>query len=526
MKKTFICYHLFIFFFLLLSHPASGGQRPVKIGVLAMRGMDKAVKSWGPTAEYLTQNIPGYSFSIVPLAFEEVYAAVREDKIDFLLANTGMFVDLEYIYRSVHNVMRELKTGPYKTLGEFALMDILRQYAYCIIGALAAVAVLIAFTLRVSRLNRKIEQELRTRILAEEELREAKEQAEEATKLKDKFVSLVAHDLKAPLFAITGFMSLILKDRDNQLHKEHREMAEQAHEAGTRLFRMIEGLLNISRLQTGKLVPQKRFFDGRWTSAAVIESMKLLAGEKGIELANKVPRGTRLYADMDLFRQVLQNLVSNSIKFCGKGDTITLYVPHGENATIAVIDTGVGISDRTLPDIFKHEEPTSTLGTAGERGTGLGLPLSHDIMKAHDGTLSAASIKGEGTVFYAQLPYVKPEILIVGADGELRLLLKEAEEMNEMNIIDAKGVEEAIKFLDEQIPHLVLMDLEMSRMNGLDLLERISGDTRTKEIPVIVITGDSNMEARQKAFQLGAGDFAVKPLVSADLIPRIRRFVG
>lgn len=395
-----------------------------------------------------------------------------------------------------------------------------------ITAAFASVMILMAFTLRVSRLNKKIEQELRSRILAEEELREAKELAEEATKLKDKFVSLVAHDLKAPLFAITGFLSLILNDRDNQLHKEHREMVEQAHEAGTRLFRMIEGLLNISRLQTGKLVPQKKFFDGRWAAAAAIESLKLLAGEKGIGLTNKVPRGTRLYADMDLFRQVLQNLVSNAVKFCGKGDIITLYVPHGENTTIAVIDTGVGICDRTLPDIFKHEESTSTVGTAGERGTGLGLPLSSDIMKAHDGTLSAASIKGEGTVFYAQLPYVRPEILIIGADGELRSLLKEAVEMNEMNIIDAKDGEEAVKFLDARIPHLILLDLETSGMNGLDLLERISEGAGAKAIPVIVITGDSNMEIRQKAFQFGASDFTVKPLVLADLIPRIRRFVG
>jgi CheY-like chemotaxis protein len=358
------------------------------------------------------------------------------------------------------------------------------------------------------------------------EMRAAKNIAEEATKLKDKFVSLVAHDLKSPFSSILGFLTLIQNDKKNLLHPDHRKMITRAHEAGNRLLRMIERLLNISRLQTGQLVPQKKFFDGRWAASSVIESLGQLAREKNIELTNKIPRGTRLYADIDLFREVLQNLVSNAIKFCGKGDIITLYVPHGENTTIAVIDTGVGIIDGMLPDIFRHEEATSTTGTAGERGTGLGLPLSSDIMKAHGGTLSAASIKGEGTVFYAQLPYIIPEILLVDDDEGIHFLLKEIMRQNGIDIVAVENGEEAIKLLDKQTPHLILTDLEMPRMNGFEFLERARENPKASSIPIIVITEDSNIETRQKAFQLGANDFVTKPLVLADLIPRIRRFVG
>lgn len=360
----------------------------------------------------------------------------------------------------------------------------------------------------------------------EEKLREAKEKAEEATKLKDKFVSLVAHDLKSPFNSILGFMKLVNDDKKNPLFPKHKEMIGRALESGNTLVNMIEELLKISRLQTGKLTVKKKFFDAYLSAAYAVGNLGYLAEQKGIRLTNNVTRGTRFYADVTLFGEVIQNLLSNAIKFCSKGDSITLFIPPESGATIAVKDTGVGINEKYLQKIFQHEETTSTRGTAGEKGTGLGMPFSHDIMEAHEGSLRVESKEGEGSAFYAELPVVRPQILLVDDDEATRFMFKESMAQYEMTIIEAANGEEALKLLEKTTPHLILTDVEMPFMDGFKLLKHIRNNSKTKFTPVIIITSSSSVEAREKAFQLGADDFVTKPLIIEELIPRVKRFVG
>ncbi len=359
----------------------------------------------------------------------------------------------------------------------------------------------------------------------EEELRAAKEKAEEATKLKDKFVSLVAHDLKSPFNSILGYLTLVHDDAQNPLHPKHHEMLSRAMDSGKALLHMIEELLKISRFQTGKILLQPKFFDGYLSAGYAAANLRNLAEQKGISLISEVPRGTRLYADVNLFGEVVQNLVSNAVKFCHEGDRITISALKGR-AGITVNDTGVGINEMMLPKIFQHEETTSTKGTAGEKGTGLGLPFSHDIMEAHGGTLRVESVAGKGSTFYAELPTVKPVILLVDDDEVTRFMFKENMLQHDLEILEAENGEEAMRLMDKTIPHLILTDIEMPVMNGYEFLKRIKEKEETKSTPVIVITSSSSIEDREKAFQLGANDYVGKPLVIEDLIPRVRRFVS
>lgn len=360
----------------------------------------------------------------------------------------------------------------------------------------------------------------------EDDLRRAKEQAEEATKLKDQFVSLVSHDLRSPFSSIIGFLRILDSDADQSLSENQKDIVNRVLKSGENLITMIDQLLDISRLQTGKITLESRFIDGRAIASMVIDEIESIAEKKSIKIVNDVPEKTRLYADFDLFSEVLRNLLSNAVKFCGEGDVVTMFTPNGSKTTLSVKDTGAGVNESILPDIFKHEVKTSTKGTLGEVGTGLGLPFSHDIMKAHDGGLTVESFEGDGTVFSASLPEVYPKVLIVDDEENSRFLQKQYLSGIGVETLEAKSGEEAVAFLEKAAPHLIILNMIMSGMGGLKLLERVKMNPRTKSIPVIMVTSGADIENREKAFQLKADDYISKPLQKEDFIPRVRRFVG
>ncbi len=361
---------------------------------------------------------------------------------------------------------------------------------------------------------------------AEAALLKAKEKAENATKIKDKFVAMVTHDLRSPFISIQGFLKLLQDDKEHPLFPAQREMVEHVLDSSNRMLDMTEKLLQLSRLQSGKIELQPSFLDTRQICALAMSQLSYLAKNKGITLQNEIPECCRLYADSNLFGQVVLNLVSNAVKFCGEGDRISILVSPERRATIVIRDTGPGMEDYVLQNLFKHEVKTSTLGTQGERGTGLGLPLSHDIMKAHGGTLDVESKQGKGSTFYIELPHVRPRILVVDDEQSTRFLIKELLEELDVDIVEAKGGAEALKIMEKEPPHLAILDLIMPEMDGFKLLENLQNNPITEGIPTIVITSDQDMEIKQKVLRMGAGDFVAKPILAEDFIPRVRRFIA
>jgi len=164
---------------------------------------------------------------------------------------------------------------------------------------------------------------------ANTQLQDAKEQAEQANDLKDKFVSLVAHDLRSPLAGIIAALEFLHTDDETPLNEEHQEIVGRLLEIGKSLVQMIEDVLNIGRLKTGKITAKPKHIDARDTIDTILNNLSYLAKQKGIELINDIPENTTLYADPALYGEVLQNLASNGIKFCNKGDNIRFYIPNG-----------------------------------------------------------------------------------------------------------------------------------------------------------------------------------------------------
>lgn len=363
------------------------------------------------------------------------------------------------------------------------------------------------------------------RLQVEGELIRAKEEAEGATKIKDKFVALVAHDLKSPFAAILGFLNLMHGDEQNPLAPKHKEMVSRAINAGGNLVHMIDELLKIAMLQTGKIILNKKFFDAYFTALSAIGNYSYLARAKGIVLENKIPPSTMVYGDMDLIVEVVHNLVSNAIKFCNEGDRITIFNPPDKPSVIAVRDTGIGIDPKIVPDLFKPDVKTTTKGTRGEKGTGLGLPLCSDIVKALGGSLTVELSRDEGTTFYINLPDVRPRILIVDDDEFSRRIAIEFLSETGIEFMEAENGKTAALMLEEQTPHLIISDIIMPEMDGFQLLDFVRSSRKLKSIPFIMMTSDSKIETRKLAFQKGANDFVAKPFMAEDFIPRVRRFI-
>ncbi len=362
---------------------------------------------------------------------------------------------------------------------------------------------------------------------AEEVLRAAREEAENATAAKDKFVALVSHDMKGPLHVVRGYLEIL--EEGGLDPKLIKDILQEAVSTCDDMSRLIEDILNLNRIKGGEIRPKRNFICAWDMTEESIKSYRLLAKNKGVDIINEVPRYMRMHVDKELIVEVVGNLVSNAVKFSGKGDVIRLTSSDKDDHSIVVSDTGVGIEAGRIDTLFKYEEKTSTYGTAGESGTGFGLPLVKDIVVAHGGKVRLESTYGEGSAFYVSLPYRRPNMFIVDDSEIIREILKSLLEEMDVDVIEAASGEEALGRLEgmEESPvDLMLLDINMPGMSGFDVLKRVKNTSELKEIPVVIITGDDTTETRESIFRMGADDFVVKPLKGEDLIPRLRRIIG
>ncbi|MBI5816670.1 MAG: response regulator [Nitrospinae bacterium] len=372
--------------------------------------------------------------------------------------------------------------------------------------------------------NSKLKSELEERISIQEALLSAKEQAEQATKIKDKFVSLVAHDLKSPLTSINGLLSLAYSDIAG-MEAGSGKLIARALTIGQQMANMVDELLDLSRLQSGMIKPELKFTESRNVILDAVMKVQFIVESKGIKIVNRVEEGKRIYTDPYLFGEVIVNLLSNAAKFSHPGGEISIFTPPDMDTTIAVSDNGIGIPPKILAAIFDHGEYTSRKGTAGEMGTGLGLPLSQDIMKAMGGSLRAESEDGKGAVFFATLPFVRPKALIVDDDREMRLLLTRLLSKFDVEIAQAANGREAIWALENGGAHLVISDMYMPEMDGLRLLEYVRKHPKLNSLAFIVITSSDGKDVKEKAFATGADDFISRPFNMDEFFPRIARFL-
>jgi signal transduction histidine kinase len=237
----------------------------------------------------------------------------------------------------------------------------------------------------------------------------ATDELEKLNQEKNKFFSIIAHDLRSPFTALLGFTSL-LEQRVTVLPKEKiKDYAHTIHESANRVFKLLENLLEWARLQMDRVEYTPHFFALNEIVANTLEILGPVARDKGIVLKESGEAPTA-YADSQTIDTVIRNLVSNAIKFTPKGGTITVQYAHTSDhlAQVSIIDTGVGMDVKTAEAIFHLSTNVTTKGTDGEKGTGLGLLLCKEFVERNHGNLSIESEPGVGSTFSFTLPMSAP----------------------------------------------------------------------------------------------------------------------
>jgi len=251
-----------------------------------------------------------------------------------------------------------------------------------------------------------IEQNASELVQLNAKLSASEEMLRELNASKDKFFSIIAHDLKGPFQNLIGYSKLLVEDFENLSTEDIRELSINLHNSANNLYRLLENLLQWSRLQRGVIEYNPIEFELSLLAVQNFELIQNRATEKGIELINKVSDDILIFADVNMINTVLRNLLSNALKFTHSGGKIELKAKKlsPDKVQIEVIDRGIGMSEEFAKNVFKIDSYKSTPGTDNEQGTGLGLILCKDLIEKNKGSISVESKLGEGTKFTIILP--------------------------------------------------------------------------------------------------------------------------
>lgn len=379
-----------------------------------------------------------------------------------------------------------------------------------------------------------------------EELEQALERARAAEKSRSMFFSIVSHDIRTPLNAILGYSELLLNGVRSQAERD--EALQSIRESGTTLLQLVNDVLDLAKLDSGKMSLHPEPVLLSKLTDNVFASFRLAAGGKGIELVNWTADVPKVLLDEHRFRQLLFNLIGNAVKFTEKGSVTVSATYIGTMLDVAVSDTGCGIPadmlNRIMDPFVQVQDPSHAADRAG--GTGLGLSICRSLVETMGGRLLVESKVGKGSTFRIRIPDIavceeqkepdpasaptpavmpvnRPEHVLIVDDSPvnravLTAFLKKA---GITSIDQARDGGEAFAKLDSaeksgQPYDFVLSDLWMPNMNGMELIEKLRGDSRFKELPVFALTADT--EYRRDARNYLFSGILLKPLTYEKLL--------
>jgi signal transduction histidine kinase len=292
-----------------------------------------------------------------------------------------------------------LKKSQEITQLEIAKQKNFRNFLIISLVLFLIIAVLLFYLYKLDRKNNKM---LTT---INEQINKKNNELQDLNATKDKFFSIIAHDLKGPLNSFTSFSNLLINYIDSLSKEEIQMLASDLDKSIKNLFSLLENLLEWARSQTGALELKPENIEIKALAEANKEILQKSADNKEIKLMLQVPDGASAFADKNYINTVIRNLLSNAIKFTTSGGTVSLEVEEFEDAVeVAVRDTGVGMSPEVQQKIFRIDQKHSTNGTANEKGTGLGLVLCKEFVEKNGGCIWVESEVDKGTVFRFTIP--------------------------------------------------------------------------------------------------------------------------
>ncbi|MEO8401799.1 MAG: MHYT domain-containing protein [Gammaproteobacteria bacterium] len=356
-------------------------------------------------------------------------------------------------------------------------------------------------------------------------------------KIKNEFVAVVSHELRTPLTSIRGSLGLILGGITGEMPSKMKSLLEIANNNCERLVRLINDILDVEKIEAGKM----NFIFTQLDIATVIESAiavtKSIADKAQIELIFKSTKKMEVRGDYDRLMQVLVNLISNAIRFSRPGQAIRITTSHNEKTTrIAITDQGEGITEEFHSRIFQKFAQANTSNTRSKGGTGLGLSICKAIIERHDGTIDFTSHPGEGACFYFELPNfdaqedTKTPTLVDGkVSSPVKILVCDSNPdtaeylqkfLLEHNIESdlAFTAHQASEMLHKNHYNAMTLDLILSDSDGIKFINELRMDPVTRQIPIVVISSiieDGKHEFNGNGFPVL--DWIEKPIDKARL---------